>query len=225
MSTDDRPTATRSGPVRAGKPRPCVSGQPPGRKHRACWAAVASSSPAVQGLLRAWGRHQRCEPHVGCCPSVGHGLRQTGMRGPSGGTPARPSDACRSRPGPERDRSPLTRRLSVLRTGPFSPAWWWSPHEIIPSSPGRPPARVSGAVLGREARVALAQTGSPSPGCTVPSGLHAGGRDPVHAPSPTGCVPRALGDFSGQRARGVRCLQAEGALGGGGGGQRPRPLP
>lgn len=177
MSADDRPTATRPGPVRAGKPRPCISGKPPGRRHRACWGAGASSSPAVQGLLRARGRHQSRDPRVGCCD-----LRRTGMRGPSWGTPARPSDACRSRPGPECDRSPLTRRLSVLRTGPFSPAWWWSPHEVVPSSPGRPPARVPGAVLGREAWAALAQTGSPSPG------LHCALWPPRRRPGPCPCT-------------------------------------
>lgn len=141
------------------------------------------------------------------------------MRGPSWGTPARPSDACRSRPGPECDRSPLTRRLSVLRTGPFSPAWWWSPHEIVPSSPaGLPPGSPGLSWEGRRGPPLLRRALHP-PGYTVPSGLHAGGRDPVHAPSPTGRVPRALGDFSGQRARGVRCLQVEA------GGRGPDPCP
>ena len=202
MLAGDRPTATRPGPVRTGDTRPSVSGKPPGRRCRACRGTGASSPPAVQGLLGARGLHQTCDPCVGFCPSAGCDLRRTGMRGPSWGTPAWPSDARRSGPGPERDRPPL----GVLPAQPLPT------HQAVVRPQQR--ALLAGVVAVPHTRLSplllaclppgcpgLSWGGRPGPpllrrplhplGCAVPSGLHAGGRDPVHAPSPTGRVPRA----------------------------------
>ena len=122
-----------------------------------------------------------------------------------------------SRPCP----TPLTRRLSALSNGPFLLV----PHTRLSPLLACLPPGCPGLSWGGRPGPPLLRRALQPPGCAVPSGLYAGGRDPVHASSPIGRVPRALGDFNGQRARGLRCLQAEGALGGGGGGRRPRPLP
>lgn len=112
--------------------------------------------------------------------------------------------------------SPFTRRLSTLSTGPFLLAWWWSSTQDCPlfSWPASHPGLQGCPGEGGKGC-------SCSDGLSIPQAALSG----LHASSPTGRVPQALGDFNGQRARGVRCLQAEGALGSGGGGRGPDPCP
>lgn len=179
MSAGDQPTAICPGPVRAAETRPCASGKPPGRRRTACRGAGASSPPTVQGLLRAQGLHQTRDPCVGFCPSAGHDLSRTGLQGPSWGTPARPSDARRSGPGPERDCPPL----GVL------PAWPLPIHQAAVHPQHR--ALLAGVVVVLHTRLSPLLLASLPPGSP---GLSWGGRQGLlllrRALHPPGCSLR-----------------------------------
>lgn len=111
--------------------------------------------------------------------------------------------------------SPFTRRLSTLSTGPPAgvvvvPSTRDCPLLLAGLPPGSP-----GLSWGRRPGLLLLRRASPSPG--LPSGLHAS--------SPTGRVPQALGYFNGQEGKGCEVFAGRGVLGGGGGGRGPDPCP